>query len=459
VVSQITGSSLDREFSTGLAQAAYQGFVEMREDETPSPPSEISADVLENIAIGVDAQLQTLMGNAADLPDPITFSCSEVSAALNTAWADENSLNLQIGTARSNALSNNEDIDKDAMQDLALTFVGHGFGHEARAVLQDFGDENDLSKAITYISEVIDGEVPPQHIGMETCEENLSFWSFLTDPAGIGPSVDPRRLMITYKLFPPMLQKRLETPFSDALVQAGFSNFLAELQSFRNTAMAFAHENPDTPPPAIDLESTASARDILRADLTETDLDPGIETPRSPNALPLSLLETLRLERRNTTGELVLLDEVLTRHVAQGNYFAVLNLLTDSARRLAPEPVKELTQKHLSASVAAMTDPELVAFAYRESLPAIPADIAGLVRTRLESMGIAPPPAFAEAPLVDLGDDGAVMEPTTSRTLALPDLVRSPDDAIPTFEQSETLLSGSAAIRNAIETFINDPAQ
>lgn len=454
---RVPADVLDSAVSNGLARATYQGFLQLRDEDLPELRSEISANLLDNIAIGVEAQLLTLVDGDEPLLTTITFGCTAVAAALSEAWDTELSFSLQRGTVHRHLVADDGETDPVRERDLALVLIGHGFGVEAESILRDLDQSDDLSRALMYMAQVLDDPIPPQPIGLETCEESLSFWAFLTDPEDSDDAIDPRRLMITYKLLPPMLQRRLVDPFADALARAGHQSFQAELQDFRNVAMAVDHDDPETPPPVLDFETPASARDILRADLTASDLDPLAQSPRNPSALPLDVLDTLRMERRDTSAEPVLLNEVLARHVAGGDYYAVVSLLIDAAKRLDDDTVADLTERHLTAAVAAMTDPELVAFAFRAELPALPETVRAGVRTRLRGLQISPPPIFDPTPSGDLSASEAALEvDRPDDPIALPSPVQLPPEGIPTFAQSQDLIDGSAAMRSMIETLIND---
>ena len=448
---------LDMAVTSGLARATYDGFLQLRDDaETISRP-DIAAELLENIAIGVEAQLQTLTENAIPLPGAITFDCVGVEQTLANAWQDTQSFSLQRGAAHRNLSAEDDAPDPAGQRNLAIVLIGHGFGVEATAVLRDLGTTDDLTTALLFMADVLDGPHPPEPVGMETCGEALGFWPFLADPEGRRDSVDPRSLMITFKLMPPPLQSRLVDSFADALARAGYQSFQAELQDFRNVAMAIDHTDPATPPPVLDFETPASARDILRADLTASDLNPDMMTSRSPKTLPLDVLETLLVERRSTAAEPVLLDEVLTRHVAGGDYVAVVALLVDAASRLDTDTANRLTDRHLTAAVAGMTDPELIAFAFRETLPPLPETLKSGVRSRLRDLQITPPPIFASGPVADAGaNDPVIVETDPAESFALPALVRIPAEGVPTFAQSQDLLDNAAAMRTTIETLIDD---
>jgi hypothetical protein len=255
-----------------------------------------------------------------------------------------------------------------------------------------------------------------------------------------------------------MLQQRVVGKFGEALARAGHHAFQLELQEFTNTTIAAEFLASETLAPVIDFASPASARDIMRADLTEGDLNPDSESPLSPRSLTLPVLDTLRVERRGTVAEASLLDEVLSRQVDDENYFAVIQLLVDSADSLETEVLDLLTDKHLSQALAQMTDSEILAFAFRSELPVLSEEAKATVRMRLNDIKVDTPVKFASSATDTFPDANPqnLPRPSIIQSPELPTLVRAPQNRTPEFTDAEELLAGSATMRNAIETIIND---
>ncbi len=460
---ETTLDALDTAVSTGIASATYQGFLTIPPDalERQGNLPLASTDILDNIAVGIQSQLSTLDAQETSLPDIAVFGCRDVSARLSAAWQTDHSFSIERGAIHSRMItSDEEETPNDAARlDLAILLVGQGLGYEALALLDDLGAQTDLSKALTYMATVLDKPELPAPMGLENCPEDLAFWAYLhgAGESDVVDALDPRSLMLTFKLLPEPLQTRTIGRFGDALARAGQASFQAELQDFKNTAFAISFSESGGAPPTIDFERPASAHEVLRAELTERDLDPEEATPHDPTQLSLELLDGLRIERRGTEAEPALLDAVLARHVDDRNFIEVLSLLIDGQSRIAPDLIDPLMARHLGESIAHMTAPELLAFAFRSDLPPLPDTLRSTVAARLTALEIPLPPTFSDQPVAPSGDTAAAAtiapEPAA---LALPVLVDLPETEIPTFAQSEELLAGSEAVRNAIETLIND---
>ncbi len=463
---ETTLNTLDTAVSTGIASATYQGFLQIRPEvlaQQQDRPN-VSADVLNNIAVGVQSQLSTLDAQQTTLPDVAVFGCRDVSARLTESWQTQHSFSLERGAIHSRMIGSEEDSapDQDAAVDLAVLLVGQGLGYEALALLDNVSADTDLTRALTYIATVIDSPKKPALMGLESCEETLAFWAYL-DSAGADATVDaldPRSLMLTFKLLPEPLQNRMLQKFGDALGRAGHESYQAELQDFKNTYFAVSFADSGAPPPTVDFEEPASPQDILRAELTERDLDPSQATPNDPTQLTLELLEGLLVERRGTPAEPPLLQAVLERHVSGGNYIEVLSLLSESQARLEPDDYMQMVNTHLGKSIDMMTQSELLAFAFRSDLPTLSDDLRSDVAKRLIDMDVRVPPAFASAPVPPADTDDAAKQEaevaSNEPAFSLPLLIDLPDSAMPSFAQTEELLAGSTAIRNAIETLIDD---
>ena len=449
---------LDSTISTGLAQAAYQGFLELRDPGAAPETIEASTNILNNIAIGVESQLQTLFDEPIIGQQVQVFDCEFVSNTLQVSWNYDLTFGLLQGAFRSRIAPSNDTTDPQAALDYATLLVGHGFGQEAIPILQELDLETDFATTLLFIAQVIDHPTPPALVGLENCAEYLAIWGFLHSAGNEDTDLDPRKLMMAFKLLPPMLQQRTIALFGDALARAGYRDFQLELQDFGNTLFAENYAGTETIPPVLDFASPASARDIIRADLTATDLDPDFQTPLSPTSLPLSVLDTLRIERRDTAAEAILLDEILSRQVEDGSHFAVVELLIDSAQSIDPVTLRDLSDVHLTQSVAQMTDPEVLALAFRSELPVMSDTLKQVIRARLDVMNVRAPSAFSNFDQASESASSSNLQlPESSlSTPVLPSLVRAPQDSIPTFAESERLLEGSAAMRNTIETIIND---
>lgn len=463
---ETTLNTLDSAVSTGIASATYQGFLTISPNaltQQGDGPT-VSSDILDSIAIGIESQLSTLDAQETTLPDAAVFGCKDVSARLTEAWQTQHSFSIERGTIHARMVTSEDDNAPNdaATLDMAMLLVGQGLGYEALSLLNELPDDTDLIRALAYIATIIDKPTPPDLIGLENCEETLAFWAYLH---GAGQSdtvdaLDPRRLMLTFKLLPEPLQNRMLAQFGDALARGGHESYQAELQDFKNTSFAVSFADSGAAPPEVDFEDPAPPAEILRAELTARDLDPSEATPHDPTHLTLALLEGLLVERRGTTAEPALLDAVLDRHVADGNYIEVLSLLTEAADRLDQHVYEKMVTTHLGKSIDMMSPSELLAFAFRSDLPQLPDGLRGAVAIRLTEMDVRVPPAFASAPLPPAT---AVTEPDAETELAaetpaftLPSLVQLPDTAIPSYAQSEELLAGSEAVRNAIETLIDD---
>lgn len=463
---ETTRNTLDSAVSTGIASATYQGFLTISPDALvqQGDGSTVSPDILDSIAIGVESQLSTLDAQETTLPDVAVFGCKDVSAQLSEAWQMEHSFSIERATIHTRMISSEDDPapNDDATLDMAMLLVGQGLGYEALSLLNNLPDNSDLVRSLVYIATIIDKPTAPDLIGLENCQESLAFWAYLhgAGQSDVVDALDPRRLMLTFKLLPEPLQNRMLTQFGDALARAGHESYQAELQDFKNTYFAISFVESGAPAPEVDFEDPASPKEILRAELTERDLDPTEATPNDPTRLTLTLLEGLLLERRGTAAEPALLDAVLDRHVADGTYVEVLSLLIDSADRIEQDVHEQMVMTHLGKSVEMMSPSELLAFAFRSDLPDLPDMLRAAVAARLTEMDVRVPPAFASAPIPTAP---AETEPNVQTELAaevpaftLPDLVDLPDATMPSFAQSEELLAGSEAVRNAIETLIDD---
>lgn len=460
-----TLNALDNAVSTGLASATYQGFLNIPtelEDFASAP--EISTELLDNISVGVQSQLTTLNATDTAIPDVQTFGCKDVSARLAADWQTDHSFSIERGMAHSMFVSHEDqtNLDESAAISLAILFIGQGLGYEALATLNGFEETSDLTRALAYMARVIDSPSPPDLIGLENCPEDLAFWAYLhaagTDD--VVDSLDPRRLMLTFKLLPDILQTRTLVPFGDALARAGHESFQAELQSFKNTYFTLAYAVSGAPAPHVDFDAPASAREILRAELTDRDLDRSQATRNDPTKLTLELLDTLRMERRGTPAEAALLDTVLERHVGDGDFITVMNLLIEARPRIGPEDYNRMLDLHIGESIARMTEPELLAFAFRSELPDLPEALRDQVATRLTALDVMLPGQFAHVPDVIPETEKPTAEATdptaTEPAFTVPVIVEAPDASMPSYAETEELLAGSEAMRNAIETLIND---
>ncbi len=455
-----TLGALDAAISRGLARANYQGLLDIQAGRNALQVSpEISTELLNNITIGVQSELSTITPDLQAPSGDKTLNCSDIGARLVEKWRFQHSFSIAKGLAQSRLITDEAQskMNADAAIDLATLLVGHGFGFEALEVLNSMSDDDDFIRTLRFIAQLLDQPKQPEQIGLEYCPEDLAFWAFLNTGKGVASSTtDPGRLMLTFKQLPPPLQARTVILFGEALAVAGLAHFHEELQDYKNTTLASYLIGSDTTPQTFDFVEPAPPRDILRTNLTERDLNPDNATPLDPTRLPIDVLDSLRVERRNTPSEVALLDAVLDLRVREDEFVSVLSLLAEAEPRIAAEDYQKLLRQYVGQSLNRMKDSELVAFAFRSDLPDFPDELRSTVSDRLLELQIQPPNQFASTEPETVNGPIPVASRQSDNSFVLPLLVEAPSESMPSFAETEALLAGSTAIRNAIETLIAD---
>lgn len=456
--------AIDATLSTNIALATYQGFLQLPiegEIGTPSLNSSNSdiAKALGETDIGVRAQTNPFSEEI--LNENEVLPCEEISRTLINQWGTETSYNTQLGKLHQNLGETDSIFEFSDLQSLAMLFIGHGLGSEATKILSVLEETDHLTDALSYIAQVIDGSEPIESIGLENCQNDLQFWSFLADK---DSTHDPKAMMMAFKLLPPSLQSRVIEKFADTLVSSGNEKYRPELQEFQNTIVTVISQPQGTSHFAFDFEATATPHEIIRNEFNDSDPIGILSSRYDTSELSLPALESLRIERRETDIKDDLLEDIIALHISDKNYAMAITFFQEAYDDLPPPVYNDLIESTLDGVIINMTDTEILSFAYRLDLPPLPDRVERDVKQRLASINLPMPEALtvdgdntqAQPQLINSGVESLLSTSIENTSLINLKISELEEDETLSFLQSQELLTQTSEIRNEIATFIEN---
>lgn len=191
----------ETELLAQLSRAASQGVISAfvapkAEAPAPLPPDAAppegaaphlaieSQTVFDRDMLGNGPAPQLLANGLRCLPDRL-FAVE--------SWVSDAPAGVQIATARQGLVGEFDRPDTAAVERLAHTYLGLGFGTEARATLRGFGLGTPSAGAIAYVAAVLDDlPVPDSPISrMAACHGKVALWALLgrDDAEGEAPNL------------------------------------------------------------------------------------------------------------------------------------------------------------------------------------------------------------------------------------------------------------------------------
>ncbi len=179
----------ETELLAQLSRAAAQGVISAFVAPRTAAPEPLPPDARppEGASPHLAIESQTvfdrdMMGSA---PGPQLLAngqrCAPDRAFALESWVSDAPAGVQIATARQGLVGEFDRPDPAAVERLARTYLGLGFGTEARATLRGFGLDTPAAGPIAYVAAVLDElPVPNSPIShMAACDGKVALWALL----------------------------------------------------------------------------------------------------------------------------------------------------------------------------------------------------------------------------------------------------------------------------------------
>ena len=141
-------------------------------------------------------------------------------------WKGEGSFDAQIGALRNKLLGEFDKIYKDAVLNLAKTYLHFGFGAEAVSTLHLLPEgkiKPEKRETLIAIAHILDGVPMPVNnvfTGQQSCESDVAFWAALAS-GSIKSNANTDAIQQSFAKLPPHLRVHLGPRMSTLFAEAG----------------------------------------------------------------------------------------------------------------------------------------------------------------------------------------------------------------------------------------------
>lgn len=215
---------IGRATDQGLIQ--LEGELERADLVDPLGNSGRPMEGLPNVSVtsAVDRETGLLaVRKAAEREDSLCLRNSRVAIH---KWQEEGSFDDQIGRLRNKMLGEFDQIDKDVVQDLAMTYLFFGFGAEAISVLRMLPEGSikaEKREVMIAMGRILDGEelqVNNVFAGQQSCKGDVAFWATMATNT-VKKSADTDAIQQAFAKLPPHLRRHLGPRMSKIFAEAG----------------------------------------------------------------------------------------------------------------------------------------------------------------------------------------------------------------------------------------------
>jgi len=238
-------SQILAQVAQGIAAGAGQGLLQI---VTPDRSQErrsgsmlpVSPIDISGAGIATYTSLEAaLLGGEVDSPDDGRANCVATEYLDVKAWSDGTPLGQQIATLVSSLENDRSEISAPTARALARLYIAHGFGKEARQMIQIAGLTGDEAAILEELAAYVDGETAEQALLpiQATCSEEGALWSLLTAPDP-PPNTDSAAVQRTFQSLPRDLQILLAPRLSERLLTAGQEQAASDVLSFAGSRTA-----------------------------------------------------------------------------------------------------------------------------------------------------------------------------------------------------------------------------
>ncbi|PKP75625.1 MAG: hypothetical protein CVT84_02025, partial [Alphaproteobacteria bacterium HGW-Alphaproteobacteria-6] len=203
-------------------------------------------------------------------------------------WGDTRPASVQIAERRGMLVGEFDRPAPEAVLSLSRLYLHFGFGAEARATLDAFGQDGEEGRLLRDLAAIVDGDLPDAAsplAGMTDCDSNAALWAVLARrdlPA--SAMVDSNAVLRGFSALPAPLRRSLGGALADRFLAAGHLDTARALRDAIARAPAEAAATIGMIDARLDLA-------MGRIDAGEAGLDriAGTNDPASPEALILSI--------------------------------------------------------------------------------------------------------------------------------------------------------------------------
>ncbi len=462
-------ASLEQSIALSLARGLSQGILEPDLGTSDAVSSDNEALTL---ALGLDGALapglraRTSVDQAAIPEDPAVAVTQSGDTCLSGrhfdvgSWGDERPYAVQISEARAALTQEFDQINQQAVLDLARRFVFFGFGREANQTLEIDGVRSVERHHLATIARIVDDD--PVEVGLfdqqVSCQSPVALWAMLAQKNGAQDAqVDRTSVLRAFKALPFDLQTHLGPRLADRFIAIGDMDGASQ-------AIAVVRADPD---PTIDatiaqtdltraLGQPAEATEVL-AELADTDIR---MTPQAmakylteavKNSLPLNdddflLADALRFESAQlpVVGELSVAQ--VRAYIYLGEIVAASALIAEEAAEIGADRLFDLRNEIAIAAVTRLDPVDFLTFAFDDEVGPISYGTENRVARRLLDLGF---PDAAQTLIIDIIDG----EPEEARRYLRAEASLAMNDV----ERATAALDGLTTDRaNALRRVIDD---
>lgn len=331
---------LESDIARQLARAASHGLADLATPMAPGPeagpvPAAFDAHVRSST---VYDHLGGMGGEPAR--DTGEAPCPAAEDFDPNTWTGGREFDDALSAARRALVRDIDHTDPAALRRLATTYLGFGFGAEARAILRDLAQDDVETRRLVAVAEIVDREEPSDQTalaGLAHCDDPSSVWAVLAAPDGRPPDgINATAVQQSFAAFPAHLRRQLGPALVERLLQAGLSDAAGVVR--RAAGRAPGPPTPDLALMEANAEIAAGETEKAGGALAALVEEDGSASPAAlvqlllharPNAIQadqILLAEALAFENRGQPVARALLDAAARASARTGDFRGALRL-------------------------------------------------------------------------------------------------------------------------------------